>query len=43
MTRDFERALTERTKSAFDTFSFKKIDEKNIKEFFDIKKKRFIL
>ena len=38
VTRDFEKALTERTKSAFDTFSFKKIDEKNIEEFFDVEK-----
>ena len=38
MIRDFEKALIERTKSAFDIFSFKKIDEKNIKEFFDVEK-----
>ena len=38
MTRDFEKALTERTKNAFDTFSFKKIDEENVEEFFDVKK-----
>ena len=38
MTRDFERALTERTKSAFDTLSFKEIDEKNVKELFDVEK-----
>ena len=36
MTRDFEKALTERTKSALDTLFFKKIDEKNIKELFDV-------
>ena len=38
MTRDFERTLTEHTKSTFNTFSFKEIDEKNIKEFFDVEK-----
>ena len=38
MTRDFERTLTERTKSAFDTLFFKKIDEKNVEEFFDVEK-----
>ena len=38
ITRDSERALTERTKSALDTFFFKKIDEKNVEEFFDVKK-----
>ena len=38
MTRDFEKTLTERTKSAFDTLFFKKIDEKNIEEFFDVEK-----
>ena len=38
MTRDFERTLRKRTKSVFDTLSFKKIDEKNVEEFFDIKK-----
>ena len=38
MTRDFERALRERTKSAFDTLFFKEIDEKNVKELFDIEK-----
>ena len=38
MTRDFERALTERTKSAFDTLFFKKIDEKNVEELFDVEK-----
>ena len=38
MTRDFERALTECTKNAFDIFFFKKIDEKNVKEFFDVEK-----
>ena len=36
MTRDFEKALTERTKSASDTFSFKKIDEKNVEKLFDV-------
>ena len=38
MTRDFEKALTERTKSAFNTFSFKEIDEENVEELFDVKK-----
>ena len=38
MTRDFERALTERTKSAFDMLSFKEIDEENVKKIFDIEK-----
>ena len=38
MTRDFGKTLTKRTKSAFDTFSFKKIDEKNVEELFDVKK-----
>ena len=38
MTRDFERTLTERTKSVSDTLFFKKIDEKNIEEFFDVEK-----
>ena len=38
MTRDFERTLTECTKSTFNMFSFKKIDEKNVKKLFDIDK-----
>ena len=38
MTRNFERALTEHMKSVFNIFSFKKIDEKNVEEFFDIEK-----
>ena len=38
MTRDFEKALTERTKSAFDTLLFKKINEKNVEELFDVEK-----
>ena len=38
ITRDFERTLTKRTKNALDTFFFKKIDEKNVEEFFDIEK-----
>ena len=38
MTRDFERTLTERTKSVFDTLFFKKIDEKNVEELFDVEK-----
>ena len=38
MTRDFERTLTKDIKNAFDTFSFKKVDEKNIEEFFDVEK-----
>ena len=42
MTRDFERALKKRTKSASDTFSFKEIDEENVENFLT-SKKRFIL
>ena len=38
MTCDFEKTLTERTKNAFNIFSFKKIDEKNVKELFDVEK-----
>ena len=38
MTRDFERALTKRTKSAFDTLFFKEIDEENVEEFFNVEK-----
>ena len=38
MTRGFEKALTERTKSAFDTFLFKKIDEENVEELSDVEK-----
>ena len=38
MTRDFEKALTERTKSASDTLFFKKINEENVEEFFDVEK-----
>ena len=38
ITRDFERTLTERTKSAFNTLFFKKIDEKDVKELFDVEK-----
>ena len=38
MTRDFEKALTERTKSALDTLLFKKIDEENVEELFDVEK-----
>ena len=38
MTRDFERTLTERTKSVFDTLFLKKIDEENVEEFFDVEK-----
>ena len=36
--RDFEKALTEYTKSIFDTLFFKKINEKNVKEFFNVEK-----
>ena len=42
MTRDFKKALTERTKSASHTLSSKKIDKKNVEEFFNVKK-RFVL
>ena len=38
MTRDFERVLTERTKSAFNMLLFKKIDEENVEELFDVEK-----
>ena len=38
MTRDFEKALTERMKSAFDIFSFKKIDKENVEKLFDVEK-----
>ena len=38
ITRDFEKALTKRTKNAFDTLSRKKIDEENVEELFDVKK-----
>ena len=38
MTRGFEKALTERTKSALDTFFFKKIDEEDVEELFDVEK-----
>ena len=38
MTHDFKKALTERTKNASNTFSFKKIDEENIEEFFNVEK-----
>ena len=38
MMRDFERALTECTKNAFDMFFFKKIDQENVEKFFDIEK-----
>ena len=38
MTRDFEKALKKRTKSASDTLSFKKIDKKNVEELFDVEK-----
>ena len=38
MTGDFEKILTERTKNIFNTFFFKKIDEKNAEEFFDVEK-----
>ena len=36
--RDFEKALTKRTKNVFDTLFFKEIDEKNVEEFFDVEK-----
>ena len=38
MTRGFERTLTEYIKNILDIFSFKKIDEKNVKEFSNIEK-----
>ena len=36
VTRDFERTLTERTKSASDTLFFKEIDEENVEELSDV-------
>ena len=33
-----KRALTKCTKNVFDTLFFKKIDEKNLKEYFDVEK-----
>ena len=38
MTCDFERTLTERTKSASDMLFFKKIDELDVEELFDVEK-----
>ena len=38
MTRDFEKTLTKRTKNVFNTLFCKKIDEKNVEEFFDVEK-----
>ena len=38
MTCNFEKTLTKRTKNTFNIFYFKKIDEKNIKEFFHVEK-----
>ena len=38
MTRDFEKALIERTKSVFDTLLFKEINEEDIEKFFDVEK-----
>ena len=38
MTRDFEKTLTERTKSVFDTLFFKEINEENVEKLFDVKK-----
>ena len=38
ITRDFERTLIKHTKSAFDTLSFKKIDEENVEKLFDVEK-----
>ena len=38
ITRDFEKTLTKRTKNVFDTFLFKKIDEKNVKKLFNVEK-----
>ena len=42
MTRNFERTLTERTKSAFDTLLFKEIDEKNVEKFFNVEKNNLL-
>ena len=38
MTRDFEKTLTKRTNDILNTFFFEKIDEENIKEFFNVEK-----
>ena len=38
MTRDFEKALTERTKNVFNTLFFKEIDKKNVKKIFNVEK-----
>ena len=38
MTRNAKRTLIKRSKSAVDTFFFKKIDEESIEELFDIEK-----
>ena len=38
VTRDFEKALTERTKNVFDMFLFKEIDEENVEELSDVEK-----
>ena len=38
MTRDFEKALKKRTKSASDIFFRKEINEKNVEKLFDIEK-----
>ena len=35
---NFKKALTKRTKYTFNLFSLKKMNKKNIKKFFDIKK-----
>ena len=36
MTRDFEKKLIERTENIFNTFSSKKIGEKNVRKLFDV-------
>ena len=38
ITRNFERTLKKRTKSASDTLFLKKIDEENVEELFDVEK-----
>ena len=38
MTCDFEKTLKKRTKSALNMLFFKKIDEENVEEFFDVEK-----
>ena len=38
ITRNFEKALTERTKSVLDALFFKKIDKEDVEKLFDVEK-----